>query len=72
MINKRVSPHYEHLMAEALSAPADELCEMRLNQAMGMAEYAYLINDLTHCEFNRECQRMQQIRTTRMARGVAA
>lgn len=69
-INQKVSKHYEFLLDSALDAPADELCEMRLNQSMGMAEYGYLIHELTHAEFNRECQRMQQIRTTRMARGV--
>lgn len=72
MIDKRVLPHYEKLINSALNASADELCELHLNQAMGMAEYGYLINDLTHAEFNRECQRFQQVRMTRQGRAVAA
>lgn len=72
MINKRVSPHYENLLAMALSAAVDELCELYLNQAKGMVEAVYLMREMSDAAFKRETQRIQQVRVTRMGRAVAA
>lgn len=72
MINKRVSPHYENLLSLALNAGADELAEMYLNQAMGMALAVFLMREMSDAAFKRETQRIQQVRMTRQGRAVAA
>lgn len=69
MIDRRVLPRYEHLLKAALAAACSELCELYLNQARGMAEYAMLTRDLSGMEFEREMQRQTQVRVTREMRG---
>lgn len=72
MINKRITPHYENLLAMALNAGCDELCELYLNQAIGMAQAVFLMREMTDAAFRRETQRIQQVRVTRQGRAVAA
>lgn len=75
-MNRLVQPHYETALTEALNAPADEICEMYLNQARGMAEYGFLSREISSAQFELQIQRQNGIRTQRSARrnatGVAA
>lgn len=72
MIDRRVLPHYEHMLKAALSAACNELCEMYLGEARGMIHYAMLNRDMSDMDYEREIQRHKQIRLTREIRGVAA
>lgn len=71
MINRLALPHYEEALRQAQESPSGEVSEMFLNQALGMAEYAFLTRDMSCDEFERETQRYRAIRARREVRQLA-
>lgn len=72
MMNRKAADAYNQLLKAAAVASCGELCEMYLNKASGMLDYALLCEDMTGAEYEHEMRRHTAARAAREARRYAA